>query len=332
MTNPELTITGTEFKDRKTGLIVFGILQIILGAICALMVPFMILGAVMSATLDKNPAGSINIGAVISGAFFYALAAASFIWLGIGSIKARRLARALILIFAWLGLISGLLGIISMIVFMPDMYGQMAQKGQIPEMMAKIIIYAMIGFMGVIYIVIPGALVLFYGRRDVKLTCERRNPQPSWTDKCPLPVLAISLMYGIGAVGMPMMGFYNWVTPFFGYFLTGLAGAGVTLGFSALYLYIAWGTYKLKPVALWSALLIILIWAISAGITFSRFNLIDFYAKMNFPPEQLELMKLYIPQHYTGMAVLFGIGLVGFIGYIIYIKRYFKKPASLAGE
>ena len=34
----------TAFKDRSTGLIVFGILGILLGCFCALLVPMMVLG------------------------------------------------------------------------------------------------------------------------------------------------------------------------------------------------------------------------------------------------------------------------------------------------
>ncbi len=36
----------------------------------------------------------------------------------------------------------------------------------------------------------PIVWIIFYSRRDVRLTCEWRNPKPSWTDACPLPVLA----------------------------------------------------------------------------------------------------------------------------------------------
>jgi len=37
------------YKDRRTGLIVFGIFAIVIGAICALFVPLMIVGQVMTA-------------------------------------------------------------------------------------------------------------------------------------------------------------------------------------------------------------------------------------------------------------------------------------------
>ena len=48
MTEQVGTRVGADFKDRTTGLIVFGILQIIIGGICALMAPMMILGALIT--------------------------------------------------------------------------------------------------------------------------------------------------------------------------------------------------------------------------------------------------------------------------------------------
>ncbi len=48
MTDYEENAQTPDFKDRKTGLVIFGILQILLGALCALMVPLMILGIVIS--------------------------------------------------------------------------------------------------------------------------------------------------------------------------------------------------------------------------------------------------------------------------------------------
>jgi len=327
MTNPETTMPCPGFKDRKTGLVVFGILEIILGAICALLIPFIIFGMIMSATVNKNTAGAMPVGMMIASVLFYALIAACFIWLGIGSIKARRWARALLLVSSWLWLIIGISGLIFTLVFMPDMYGPMAQKGQIPEVMATIMTYVMLGVLSVVYIIIPGLLVWFYGKRDVKLTCECRDPQARWTDKCPLPVLATSIIYGVWAGGMLMTGFYGWVMPFFGYIVSGLAGAGVTLVVALLFGYAAWGTYKLDIKAWWGAVLVTIAWAISTGITFSQVSIWDFYAKMNFSPQQMELLKQYDMLNSSGLDVFFGVWVVGLLGYLIYIKRYFKSPA-----
>ena len=331
MADYEQTTQSADFKHRKTGLVVFGILQIIFGGICALMVPLMILGMIASTTLKDSSTMSINAKMMIPGLLFYILLAVWFIWIGIGSIKARRWARALLLVSSWLWLISGIGGLILMLVFMPDMYNQMAQGGQMPKEMAVIMKYAMLGFMAVVYVIIPGMFVLFYGRKNVKATCEFRDPKVRWTDKCPLPVLAVSLMYGFWAGSMLLMGFYGWAIPFFGRILSGVTGAGMALVGILLLGYVAWGTYRLRIKAWWCAVLVIIGWAISTGITFSRVSVWDFYEKMNFPEQQLEIMKQCGMPPISAMALFFGVWVVGFLGYLLYTRRYFLLPSTQEG-
>ena len=129
MAEHEEMIQSSDFKDRKTGLIVFGILQIILGGLCTLIVPFMIIGMLASTVLDESSAPPINISMMLPGVLLYTLAATWFISMGIGSIKARRWARALVLVSSWLWLISGTVGLIFVLLLMPDMYDRMGQSG-----------------------------------------------------------------------------------------------------------------------------------------------------------------------------------------------------------
>ena len=51
--NEVTTAVGSDLKDRKTGLIVFGIFEILLGALFALMVLVMTFGMVASAVLHS---------------------------------------------------------------------------------------------------------------------------------------------------------------------------------------------------------------------------------------------------------------------------------------
>ncbi|MFH0889430.1 MAG: hypothetical protein V1871_09520 [Planctomycetota bacterium] len=327
MADNEKAMQCPDFRDRKIGLVIFGILEIIFGAFCALLVPFMMVGMILSATLNKNPDTSMSVGLIILSVLFYSALAVWFIWMGIGSIKARRWARALLLVSSWFWFISGINGLISILVLMPDMFTQMAQSGQMPKEAAVIIKYVMLGFLAVFFIIIPGVLILFYGSRNVKKTCESRDPQIRWTDKCPLPVLAVSLISVLWAVSMLFLGFFGWTIPFFGYILNGIAGAGVVLALILLLSYIAWGTYKLSIKAWWCAMIVTIVWAISTGITFSSVSLLDFYAKMNFPKQQLEMMKQYSLPQYSNMALYFGIWVIAFLGYLLYIRRYFVSPS-----
>jgi len=260
MTNPEQTMECSDFKDRKTGLVVFGTLQIILGGVCALLVPLMVIGMVASAALDDSPAPPIGLRTMLPGMLLYLLLAVWFIWMGIGSLKARRWARSLILVSSWLWLICGIYGFVFVLLFMSGMYNHMAENGRLPRGAATLTKYLTIGFMTIVYIIIPGLLVLFYGSKNVKATCEFRDSKIRWTDKCPLPVLAVSLIFAGWAISMLSMGGFRWTIPFFGFVLSGIQGATVALVVMLLCGYVAWGLYKLDVKAWWCTVLIVLLW------------------------------------------------------------------------
>src|SRR4030042_2094287 len=266
----EETAPSASFKDRKTGLVVFGILQIIFGGFCALMVPFMIFAMIASTFIESSTATPVRPSMIIPATLLYVAAAVWFIWMGIGSIKTRRWARALILVTSWIWLVGGIGGLIFLLLFMPDMYEKIGEDKQMPAGAAQIVKYVTVGFMAIFYVIIPAVLVLFYGSRNVKATCDLRDTQVRWTDKCPLPVLALSLMFGFWAVSIPFMGFYGWAFPFFGAILSGLQGAAMGLAVMLLSGYIAWGTYKLNITAWWGAVLLIVGWGGSVIFSFSR--------------------------------------------------------------
>ena len=328
MGNDEQNAGELVIKDRKTGLVVFGIFEIILGVFCTLMVPLMLFGMMASANLDKNSASSVSVSSMIPALFFYFVLAVWFLWMGIGSIRAKRWARALLLVTSWFWLICGTMGIVFMVFYMPDMFDQMARNGKMPPQVATITRYVTMGFLGVIYILLPGAFVLFYGSPHTKATCEQRDPQVRWTDKCPLPVLGLSLMSGLWAACMLLMGCYGWTIPFFGFILSGTSGAVVVLVSVLLLGFVTRGLYRLSINAWWCAVCLILTWGVSTGITFSRVSLMEFYEKMHFPAQQLEMMKqLGLPQA-SWMVLFCGLWVVIVLAYLLYIKRYFTVPVK----
>ena len=316
------------FKDRKTGLVIFGIIHIIIGALCALFMLFSIVGAIAVRTLGEGAFSSMSIGQLMLVVLLYLLLAVWFVWMGIGSIQARKWARALILITSWLWLISGVIGLIFIFLFMPDIFGPMVMGEEIPKEIAVVVQSIVMAFMAFIFIIIPGAFVLFYSSRHVKATCEQRDPQVRWTDKAPLPVITLSSLWGCAAISMPLLAFYQWTVPFFGFVLSGIPGAVVVLIYALLFAYTAWGTYKLQIAAWWCGFVLTIASVVSMVMTFSRVSLLEFYEQMNIPTESLEMMKeLGIFQDSTYLLV-WGIGFIGFVGFMIYTKRYFKASAQ----
>lgn len=316
-----------DFKDRKTGLVIFGIIHIVIGALCALFMLFSIVGAIAMRTLGESAAPAMSTGQMMLAVLVYLLLAVWFVWMGIGSILARKWARALILITSWLWLISGVLGLIFIVLFMPNIFGPMAMGEEIPKEIVVVVQSILIGLMTFILIIIPGAFVLFYGSRHVKATCEQRDPQVRWTDKAPLPVLTLSSLLGCTAILMPLLGFYRWTTPFFGVVLSGIPGAVVVLTYALLFAYAAWGTYKLRIKAWWCGFILTIASMVSMAITFSRVGLLEFYEQMNVPKESLDMMKeLGMFQGPTHL-LLWGIAIIGFVGFILYTKKHFKTSA-----
>jgi hypothetical protein len=312
-----------DFKDRRTGLVLFGILHIIIGALCALGMLFTIVGAIAVTALGRGAVPAMNIGQMILVVLLYLLLAVWFVWMGIGSVLARRWARALIVITSWLWLICGIGGFIVTLLFMPDVFDLMAMSGEIPQEMAVIVQSIVTGFMAVILIVIPGAFVLFYSSRHVKATCEQRDPHVRWIDKAPLPVITLSSILGAVAVSMPFLALYRWTVPFFGVVLSGIPGAVVVLVYVVLFAYTAWGTYKLRMRAWWCGLLLTIASVISMGITFSRVSLLEFYEKMGVPQESLEMIKEFGMFQGSTYLLVWGLMIIGFLGFLIYTKRYF---------
>jgi len=76
------------FKDRRTGLMVFGILIIIMGCMLALMVPFMVFGQLMGWACSRCRTDADAF--IASRPLHVSGHAVALIWLGIGSIQCRR--------------------------------------------------------------------------------------------------------------------------------------------------------------------------------------------------------------------------------------------------
>jgi hypothetical protein len=323
MNQPPPVPPAADFKDRYAGLIGFGILVIIIGCLCALLVPLMLLGQAMAA----NTTGTApNLRMMLPAVMTYTVMSVVFIWLGIGSTMARRWARALLLILAWAWLVTGVFIVLAMAMFLPNVFAHTPSGGQ-PAAMAVMMIF-MLGFMTVMFVILPGLLVLFYRSPHVKATCEARDPITRWTDACPLPVLALSLFLAYGAVSMFLMLLcYHGVMPFFGYLVSGLPGGTLMLALIALWVYCAWATYHLNATGWWTVLIAFGVLIVSTVLTFARIDLMDMYRLMGYSEQQMEQMQQFNYFTSRNMLVFMSIGSLPFLGYLLYVKRYFRRTA-----
>jgi hypothetical protein len=287
----------------------------------------MLAGQAMAAKTTQVPA---NFVAILPAVSIYAGLAAALICLGIGSIQVRRWARALLLIFSWSWLLMGVVTTMMMGFVMPKVMDNMASAGAagqtaMPPAAKNAVLVVMFLFCGILMVVVPAVWIFFYSSRHVKETCERREPLPCWTDACPLPVLALCLWLLLGVpmmLLMPIVG--HGVMPCFGIFLTGLPGTLLCLAVAALWSYAAWLIYHLKPQGWWLIVIALLVFAASSSVTFARHDLLEMYQLMGYAQAQIDQMRQAGLLTGKLVAWLMPISLLPIIGYLIFVKKYFR--------
>lgn len=317
------------YQDRKAGLVVFGILTLLFGLLFALFAPLMLLTQSMASA--NSPAPHMQ-HAILPAVLMYAVLAVVFIWLGIGSILARRWARALLLVLSSSGLAVGILAMGMMFFMFPQMSARMhnlpataGQPAPPPEMGAAILGFMMVILL-VIYVIIPGVWVLFYRSPHVKATCEALDPVERWTDRAPLPVIAASLWMACMSAAMLLMApLYNGVIPAFGVFLSGPVGIAVCIIMAVLFGYCAWALYKLKWSGWWIVVAIMCIATVSVFLTYSRHDISELYALMGYSGEELaQIQKFNFLNGKTLAWQTLG-GMVPTLGFLLFLRRYFPQ-------
>jgi hypothetical protein len=311
------------YHDRKAGLVVFGVLEIAFGLVCVLLLLFMLMSQALAGRNPNAPHGPHVMFAAMS---IYGTAAVAFIWLGIGSIMARRWARAILLCFSAVGLVVGIFACASMVYVIPHMFDVIAQQGRTPlqpaaMLMAKIFAGVFIFF---VYFVIPGAMFLFYRSPHVKRTCEVRDPVERWTDRCPVPALALSLF--MGACGVMFLGVLirHHVIPLFGSYVSGGAGILLCILMGGLMLYLAYGIYRLQIQAWWITVALQVFYSASNLVTTLVGNHEEMFQKMGIDQRSAAMSSaLMSSPGFKWMTIL---SFIPWLVWLLCIRRYFDKP------
>jgi hypothetical protein len=301
-------------------------LQILAGAICLLLVPLMILGQTLSA---KTGQGEISFRLMLPAILVYVILAAILISLGLGSVLARRWARALSLILGWSWLAIGLVAMIAYAIVFPQIFrGTSAGSQPMPEAIKTVALVVTLVVLGFIYILVPGAMVLFYGSRHVKATCEGRDPVVRWTDTCPLPLLGVCLWLWFGAAMMLFMPAFNSVVAFFGTLLSGWPSALLYLLLAAIWAYAARALYQRKVIGWWLVVIAMAVFMVSNLITFSRVDVTEMCRLMGYPEAQIAQLQQYSFLKGRGMVYLSIACVLPMFGYLIYVRRFLSKPVN----
>ncbi len=329
--------TTPNLPDRSTRLKLFGIFQIVLGGLCGLGVlsSLAMATAHLAGLTPQSPESeAMTAGTMIPSIVFSLMLAVAFIWLGVGSIRARRWAWTLTVLLSWMWLITGAIGFVGFMLFAgPMMSASLDQQAKITPQVNVVFQIITNAIMACIYILLPGIFLIFYHRKSVLATCQRRDPQIRWTDRCPMPVLAISILQAyLTVTWMPTAAINGWVIPVFGIILSGVAGAAVILLLTLVNACLAWGTYRLQMAAWWGILLLNIAGILSAVVTFSQMDLMEMYEKMHTPEAQLAMMRKSEMIEMMSSPLAFSMILVswiGLLGYLLYVRRYFVRHVEV---
>lgn len=322
------------YKDRSAGLTVIGILEICLALLCLLLLAFMAMATLSLATTPAGQAAGMNTRSMLGGGIVYLLAGAYFAVLGLGTLRGRRWARTIGLVTSWIWLIVGIFSVLILALLLPRLLaGISAAAGPSNAGVGACTTGCVTILLALIYLVMPGILVLFYRGPNVKATFEARDPSIPWTDRVPAPVLALTLLLALGAAGT-LMGLFYRVFPLFGTFLAGISAVLAFLAMGVVSAGLAWGVYQRKPAAWWACVVLSVLGCVNGALLFRGGGIRRMYEAMGMPAAQLQqidrmgILEMY--SHPTVWALIVVMWLGGF-GFLIWTRRFFAGASERSG-
>ncbi|HWS70473.1 MAG TPA: hypothetical protein VN605_00085 [Thermoanaerobaculia bacterium] len=311
-------------SDRSAGLIFFGVLQLGVGAICAMIA--LAVAAAMSTTPPVAGAMPSNV-ALAPTLVVYGVAAFYFASVGIGSIRRRRWACALSAAVGALWLVFGVVSAIVVFLAIPKLLVM------VPRSQEKAFVGGMTGFVLFFLIALPLAIFLFYKSDRTRETCELRDARIRWTDRVTLPVLALAILLGFTSISL-LMSLTNPVLPLMGTILTGGPAAIAMLALSGLCAFLMVQLYRLKESAWWTLVLLQLIGGIVAAITMARIDIDEVYRRAGLLTPQVQAMHLEELYRNPILWVLMAAAWLATFAFLLSIRKDFvgSGPRTRRGE
>ena len=291
--------------QRHTGLLVFGVLHILLGIFSVGMV------LMMAATHElQERRGDVTSGAALASAIVvYGVAAAYFIAAGVGTIRGRRWARSLAIVVSAMWAVGGVVGGLMVAVVLPRVLRVYASTDA-----TMAVGCAALGIL-VGGIALPVVIFLFYRRPEVRAAFEAMDHKSRWTDRVPLPVLAVILFLSFAAIAL----LANLASPTFvafGHEVTGAPAALTMFALAGLSAFLAVQVYRLQESAWWA---LVLLQLIGVGYAVGSFVTADDVASgaSGVPPEIAGIYRdpLFI--------AIFVAAWIGYFAFLLYLRRFF---------
>jgi hypothetical protein len=240
--------------NRRGLLVGFGVTAIVVGAVAVLAAVGGWISLWRLLSLGMGFTGRMIAQSVAAGLFLL-VAAVALVWGGVAMIRCRRWVGP----FGWAVAVGWLvLGCLSIEVTAVDVLTSHWEVGL--EMGLGVTLTA------TALALLPLAFVVMLSRPGVRRTLEAYHPYPVWTDRHPLPVLAVGTWCGLCGLVL-LAGAAETVAPFFGFFVGGWRGSSVQAGWAAMLLAAAVSCFRRPSLGWWLALAALTLYVASMTAT-----------------------------------------------------------------
>jgi len=258
------------------------------------------------------------------GLALYVTLGALFVVLGLGSLRRRRWAPPLIVIFGRIWILAGL----TLLVFLPGLVDALLVETPgleaIDGGLRWLVKLAVVGGTAAVAVMLPLAFVWAYRHPDVAATCRQQTPGSSWTERCSPVALGLSVgLAACAALLLPLA--LRPVVPLFGLLLTGWP-AGVAIFATALACaWLARGTFDELRSAWWLSTAFFGLLGLSTLATLARVDPLEIYRAVGYSERELRLLEGTAVASRAFNAGLITALTVACLAYMVAIRRHFPR-------
>ena len=326
------SLVPTQYKDRRTWLVLFGIVELLIAMFLGFMAALMMALPRVLGTQPLPPELPHNFWSLLAAT--YLLGGLLFVAGGIGSILAKNWARLLMLFLSWFWLVCGIFGAIVQVFIL--LAGRNFQSGQLqnqrvsPQFLHVVQAFTSI-FIFSIFVLIPLVFVIFYTRKSVKATCQRSMTIAQRTQALPAAIVVLLVFLGLRIVGLLSAATFFPLFAFFGFYLSGWLARAILIILAIIWTGLAWMCYRRDLQGWWAVMIASIVFGISGLLTSLLRPADEAYRLLNIPkPPPSPLMSFYSSLAFrVGFGALF---LLAYFGFLLYTKRYFPQKVDASSQ
>jgi len=299
-------------QDRSLRLKLCGALTLLFGVVLAslgaLQVAVALLGLLPVAT---------DAATLATGTLAYGLIGALFGGVGLGSLRLRRWALPTMQTLAWSWLLLGLFSSVMMWSMLDGLLALSPTTAGAPA--EALLLVRLVAWLAILLggMLTPACLIWIYRSPDVRWTLEQHDPQPSWTDRCPSPVLGMAIgLAAAGVVTLPTA--FKPALPLFGRVLTGPGGTLLTLSAALLCFWLARELFHLRRSGWWGTLIGLTLVGISTSWTLWWGDTQQLLIAAGYPAD------FVIPENFASLGALLSLAItVATWLYMLRLRQHF---------